>query len=115
MKRRVLLAGAGAGGATLAGLLALGRKSHRGASSLRGRFRVPGTPVAVGRRYLADNPAERDAAALRRAVEPEAGWTALASRMAADLDAGRTARVAGWVMSISEARLYALLALEADD
>lgn len=117
MKRRDVLVGAGlaAGGAALAAFVALGGKPRRATATLGNRFRVPGSAVAIGRRYLDDHPAERDAEALRRAVLPEAGFVALQARMAADLDAGRTTTVGGWILSVSEARLYALLALESGD
>lgn len=59
---------------------------------------------AIGVRYREATPAERDADALRAAIDP-------AALVARDFADSRTVLVDGWVLSITEARQCALFSL----
>lgn len=111
--RRTILA------ATLA--LAIPPRPSAAATALRTRlvrlFRYPNSARAVGAAYLRLHPevaaAERLTALLGADLGDDEG-AALASRLAArqraDFGAGRTVVVEGWVLSLTEARICALLA-----
>jgi molybdopterin biosynthesis enzyme len=81
--------------------------------------------ISVGRAYLDQAPEEADAARLRRLLDLAAEVSAqtlpgpekerLAMRQCEDFRTGETVLVQGWVLSRTEARLYALAALEAED
>ena len=84
---------------------------------LAGLFRHPDSARAVGAAYLRQNPDEADAERLAALLGPDLGESegpALASRLAArqraDFTTGRTVVVEGWVLSLTEARICALLA-----
>jgi hypothetical protein len=72
----------------------------------------------LGRRYLQAHPSEaRRDVLVRRLVGTNAPTSAreasraVAARIRSDYAAGRTVRVDGWVLSRTEARLYALVAI----
>jgi hypothetical protein len=81
--------------------------------------------ISVGRAYLDQAPEEAHAARLRRLLDLTAEVSAqtlpgsekerLAMRQCEDFRTGETVLVQGWVLSRTEARLYALAALEAED
>jgi hypothetical protein len=67
-------------------------------------------PVAIGRRYLSVHPGEL--AAARRVAEALAGDAVAAGQaMRADFAEGRVRVVDGWVLSLTEVRLAAVLAV----
>ena len=80
-------------------------------------FRYPDSARAVGAAYLRLHLEEADAERLTALLGADLGddeGAALASRLAArqraDFGAGRTVVVEGWVLSLTEARICALLA-----
>jgi hypothetical protein len=122
-RRRLLIAAAGLGAAVVAGPIAMWPVVERFAASdpaalLRGLVTHRGAAVALGRSYLEANPTEAHRADLVRnlvgARVPASTSRAsreVASRIRADYRAGRTVVVEGWVLSRTEARLCALIAL----
>jgi hypothetical protein len=86
-------------------------------------FREPGSAAALGRAYLDRVPAEAEPATLVAGLFPGLGpaalerWSdgalraALAQRLAEDFAQSRTVVLQGWVLSRSEARLFAAAAL----
>lgn len=130
--RREFLAGlSGAAAASLARpALALVPAEPGQAPLERALLRLLSDPegaAAAGREYLAQAPGEADADRLLEGLAGprRAEWPALAEggagalrralreRHAEDLAAGRVARVRGWVVSRTEARLCALASLRA--
>lgn len=89
------------------------------ADALRGFFRHPDSAAAIGRAYLHIHPEEADPQRLLARLLPDAEpllaredlRRALAARQAADFAGGRTLRLDGWVLSLTEARLCAAAAL----
>lgn len=75
--------------------------------------------AAIGEAYLAAEPAEADRASLFAALgiapdavgDPNAQLDALAGEIHLDFEEGRTVRLGGWLLSLTEARLAALVAL----
>ncbi|MHA1563675.1 MAG: hypothetical protein ACTSX7_00060 [Alphaproteobacteria bacterium] len=83
-------------------------------------FASPSAARAVGRRYLALYPEERDVATLQEALfsgQARIGGTALRQHVATlcrrDFAAGDTVIVDGWILARSEARACALSAMAA--
>jgi hypothetical protein len=80
--------------------------------------------VSVGRAYLDQTPQEANAARLRQLLDLAAEVRAatlpgpekerLALRQSEDFRTGQTVLVQGWVLSRTEARLYALAALQSE-
>ncbi|HZI75626.1 MAG TPA: hypothetical protein VFD73_16715, partial [Gemmatimonadales bacterium] len=80
--------------------------------------------VSVGRVYLDQTPHEANAATLRHLLDlaaevsaatlPDPEKERLAMRQSEDFRTGQTVLVQGWVLSRTEARLYALAALQAE-
>ena len=80
--------------------------------------------ISVGRAYLDQTPHEADAARLRQLLDlaaevrastlPDPVKERLAARQSEDFRTGQTVLVQGWVLSRTEARLYALAALQAE-
>jgi hypothetical protein len=111
----------------LSGLVALGlapalfRGEDRSSPRDRVLALVPRRRSAarVGRAFLARHPAEADEAALigflARGMDPEGTRSAaqhrLRDRVRADFARGDTVQVQGWILSLTEARLYALAAM----
>ena len=125
INRRSVLALLG-GGAVLAaggvGVLGLGRDD--GPSAGPGATPADEALVAIGTRYLELVPEDRDidrlvadlGLDLDRPGDPGAAASELdelSERIAADFEAGRTVAVDGWQLSMTEARLTALIALVA--
>ena len=88
------------------------------ARRIAGLFHDTASAAAVGRRYLARFPHERDSGFLLRSVL--AGQTPatddglrfhLARRRQRDFEAGRVVVLEGWLLSLTESRLFALVAL----
>src|SRR5690606_2898810 len=65
----------------------------------------------LGERYLDAHPGERDAAKLLASLGGALDREALARAVREDARAGRTVQVEGWILSLTEARLYGLAAL----
>jgi hypothetical protein len=86
---------------------------------LAGLFRDPGSAIVVGRRYLRMRPAEAELSTLLEWVLPQGLRlrpeheirSILANRIRADFESRRTVELEGWVLSETEVRLCALLAL----
>jgi hypothetical protein len=88
-------------------------------------FRQPGSAAFLGRLYLQKQPEERSGTALRdliwRECTEQEQWVArtgqqalqqvLSARQTRDFASGQTVLLDGWVVSRTEARLYALAAL----
>ena len=127
--RRTILAGLAAGVAGVAIGLRLywtGGSAARDAQRLAGLLRHADSAVPLGRLYLAGAPREADparlvtliGAALGPALTPisaatdEALRTGLDERIRTDFIAGNRVAVGGWLLSITEARLCALVSLE---
>jgi hypothetical protein len=80
--------------------------------------------ISVGRAYLDQTPQEANVARLRQLLDLAAEASAatlpdpvkerLAVRQSEDFRTGQTVLVQGWVLSRTEARLYALAALQAE-
>lgn len=106
-----------AGGGAAAGYVALNRNVANGPeATLIDWMRRNGVPGrALGRQYLADNPAHADAGRLAAAIlgpdmpptQQEVG-DRLSARIADDYAAGRTSFVDGWMFSETEFRLSAI-------
>jgi hypothetical protein len=86
--------------------------------ALRSLVRHPAAAARLGRAYLRLHPDEATPARLVRhllgelaSVSPEIAGRRIAQGIAADFDAGRVTRVQGWILSRTEARLFALVAL----
>jgi hypothetical protein len=126
--RRNFLAGLAAGIAgTAVGLrLYWSRGSATGdAVRLAGVFRHPDSATELGRLYLAENPRESDAARLTTqivagldpaltpvsAATHEALRAGLDERARDDFISGNIVAVGGWLLSITEVRLCALVSL----
>ena len=79
-----------------------------------------GGVAAIGEAYLAAVPAEADGPTLLAALgiapdafgDPNAQLDALADQIHAELGAGETVQLDGWVFALTEARLAALIALQ---
>lgn len=122
-RRRVLLAALGLATSVAIGPRAIGLFLERlaAANDLAQALRelVPHRESAarLGRAYLASVPAEasstRLVALILGAPTRRTGREAahVASRIQTEFDAGRVVNVAGWILSPTEARLYALSAL----
>jgi hypothetical protein len=90
-------------------------------------FRRPEIAAALGREYLRASPHESDVALLHDLIwdsfsNEELGIAhhgrrgirqVLAARQHADFENGRVVSVGGWVLSVTEARLYGIAALSA--
>ena len=61
--------------------------------------------VAVGRAYLALNPVENDAGYLAGLFSLDRSWALIEEDIREDYRDGRVARVSGWPLSITEARI----------
>ncbi len=72
--------------------------------------------IALGRGYLAQSPKAMDAVQLRERLEFSSGGdfdaAALRSRVSEDFAEARIVIVDGWHLSLTEARVYALLSLQ---
>lgn len=125
-RRRMLWLLVGLGGA--AGLARIARVfpfNSRSSGSLEAFFDRPDSARRIGAAYLRLHPQEADAASLRRSFASApggaagsleamgagefAGW--IRDRRRGDFRDGRTVAVDGWILSITEARLCALLFL----
>lgn len=92
-----------------------GRAWWRAAGELRHTLLSPSAAV-VGEAYLALAPEERDETSLARLVgldlfHRRTSFPEVRDRITGDFELGDTVRVDGWVLSHTEARLYALAAL----
>ncbi len=67
----------------------------------------------VGRTYLSANPAENDAERLADLL-PES-WDRIEAEIRGDFAVGRVVRLSGWLLSLTEARLYALASFGSGD
>lgn len=117
MNRRQLLAGLSAAVAA-GGVLALWPDTDPS-----GLFAAPDAAARVGNAYLASTTTTPTRAQLEQRLFGEAGASAtfargpeavgrwLATEQKADFEAGRLAKVEGWMLSETEARLCALIAL----
>jgi len=97
-----------------------------GGDALGRVVRVPESARVVGRAYLRREPAEANAARLRERILADLGLDAdaaaasadrelrerLRHRVRADFAAGRIVKLDGWILSLTEVRLSALVALE---
>ena len=122
-RRRLLIAAAAIVGAAAAGPSALlplieRMTSADAAGLLRGLITHRESAAQLGRTYLDAHPNEaRRAALMRQLAGPIALTSAeraareVATRVRADYAMGRTVVIEGWVLSRTEARLYALVAL----
>jgi len=122
-RRRLLLAAAGLAAAVVAGPIAMWPVVERFAAGdpaalLRGLVTHRGAAVALGRSYLEGNPTEAHRADLVRNLvgggvpaSTSRASREVASRIRADYRSGRTVVIEGWVLSRTEARLCALIAL----
>jgi len=117
--RALMLAAAGALGPPLTGC-AGGRDMT--AADLAAWLPHEEAVVRLGREYLGSHPGETEPAALLKLLVPAAARlddAAARERMLeqvrADYAEGRTLILSGWVLSVSEARLCALAALESDE
>ncbi len=91
------------------------------AAALRGRLRRPAPAAILGERLAAENPREDDARALAARLTADLAWTPdlpaaeldrrLVEAIRADFREGRTLSVGGWVLSATEGRVAALVAL----
>jgi hypothetical protein len=122
-RRRLLVAAAGIIAAAAAGPSAILPLIERltspdTAGLLRGLITHRDSAAQLGRSYLDAHPNEaRSAALVRQLAGPIALTSAeraareVAARVRADYARGRTVVIEGWVLSRTEARLYALVAL----
>jgi hypothetical protein len=122
-RRRLLIAAAGLAAAAAVGpscLLTLVERlsGAEAASLLRGLITDREGAARLGRSYLAAHPTEARSGVLVRdlvgAIEPTSVSGAsreVADRIRGDFAAGNTVVVEGWVLSRTEARLYALVVL----
>lgn len=122
-RRRLLIAAAGVAAAVAAGpsglLTLIERMSAPDAASLlRGLITDREGAANLGRSYLAAHPTEAQRRVLVRDLVGPAVPTSVsrasrevANRIRGDYAAGSTVVVDGWVLSRTEARLYALVAL----
>ncbi|MEZ4463561.1 MAG: hypothetical protein R3F60_12535 [bacterium] len=85
--------------------LALPPRAHADAARRIGRAWLDQSGVMADARALADS------LGAGAPAEPAAFEAWVRARHQADLAAGRTARVDGWLLSLTEARLYGLYAL----
>ncbi|MEQ9640993.1 MAG: hypothetical protein RIM84_13305 [Alphaproteobacteria bacterium] len=118
--RRRLMARFGllVGALTLAGTPRPAAALSRADQAVRA-LRAPAAARRVGRRYLAEHAQEADAARLAAHIEAALAARgdgvelrqALRNAVRADMRAGRSVLVDGWVLSLTEARLCALAAL----
>jgi len=67
--------------------------------------------ATVGRAYLASNPVENDAGYLAGLLSLDRSWALIEEEIREDYRDGRIARVSGWPLSITEARIFALASL----
>lgn len=113
-RRKALRVGAVAAGVAVGGVgvRALWSNVRQDArlDGLRRRFRFPSGAALIGRAYLELAPSHRDPQSLEPVLAASARPGALAALIDADLAAGRTLELRGWLVSLTEARLYALLA-----
>jgi hypothetical protein len=123
--RRAFLTGLAAGvvGAALGlRLYWSGGSTTREAGRLAGVLRHPDSAALLGRLYLDGNPREADATRLvtqigampDSAATDEALRASLDERIRNDFINGDTVTVGGWLLSITEARLCALVSLLRD-
>ncbi len=120
LDRRQLLRG----GVTLAGMIAIGgcRRPDVGplAEQLVALAITPDSVAAVGRAYLDERPDSSEQRLAERLAD-DLGWSGdeaaevlaerLVERIRGDFREARTVRVAGWMLSETEARWAALVAL----
>jgi len=66
----------------------------------------------VGRGYLAANPSENDAGRLAEQLGLERSWSLVEEDIREDYRNGRVTPLAGWPISQTEGRLYALASLQ---
>ncbi len=91
------------------------------ATALRGRLHRPEAAVILGRRLAAEHPREGAARELAARLTADLAWLPelaapeldrrLGEAIRADFCDGRTLSVAGWVLSATEGRVAALVAL----
>jgi len=122
-RRRLLLAAAGLVASAGIGPRAIGLILDRLAAAdeveqaLRHLITHRESAARLGRAYLAATPHEASATQLASLILGEAAvprgreGTRVGSRIQADFDAARVVTVEGWIVSHTEARLYALCAL----
>ncbi len=122
-RRELLLALLGGAAASASLLTACGAGADPGplAAALRSRLRHPEAAAEVGRRLAAENPGEDEKRGLAERLAADLGWSSalpgaeldrrLAEAIRDDFRQGRTLRVGGWVLSATEGRVAALLAL----
>jgi len=119
LSRRALLLAAAAGLGGGAWLLLSPRTNapSAGRDALLAPFSDPGAVGELGSSVLAAVPRWRDASRLRAELEPELRWDEagfedrLVARVREDFAAGRVESVDGWLLSETEAKLYALAEL----
>lgn len=104
-----VVAGVAVGSAGVRALWSHVRRDTR-LDDLRRRFRFPAGVAVIGRAYLDLSPSHRDPRLLDPVLSASAQPGALAAMIDADLAANRTIELRGWLVSLTEARLYALLA-----
>jgi hypothetical protein len=93
--------------------LGQGRAWWHAAGELREILLSPSAAM-MGKAYMELAPSEIDESSLVRGVGFDLdrfSWAALERRIEGDFASGRTVRLDGWVLSLTEARLYALAAL----
>jgi hypothetical protein len=122
-RRRLLIAAAGVAAAVAVGpsslLTLIERLSGADAASLlRGLITDRDGAARLGRSYVAAHPSEARSGVLVRGLVGATAPTSVsgasrkvAARIRGDYAAGSTVVVDGWVLSRTEARLYALVAL----
>jgi hypothetical protein len=122
-RRRLLIGAAGLLGALAAGPSVLVPLIERlaaadAAALLRGLIRHREGAIQLGRSYLSAHPSEASRAALVRQLagpiapaSSERAARGVGTRIREDYAIGHTVVVEGWVLSRTEARLYALVAL----
>lgn len=109
---------AGAGVAIGGGVVLVGRDDDPAPApppTSAARRSSPEDVALIGERYLVGRPEEASVEALSAAVDLPGGGTedfaALRRRIHREFDAGEVARVDGWVLALTEARLCALVFL----
>ncbi len=123
-RRRLLHLGGLLAAAMLFGRRPLARPAERDAlaKTLAGVVRRRADARILGRAYLSGRPDEADPATLARLICGPAGEQvrrldasdlrlAVSERVRRDFHEGRTVVLHGWILSVTEARLYALTAL----
>lgn len=123
-RRRLLQFGGLLAAALLFGRRPLARPAGRDSlpERLAGLVRRRAEARILGRAYLGDHPEEANPTTLARLICAPAGEparpldasdlrTAVSGRVRGDFHEGRTVALHGWILSVTEARLYALTVL----